>query len=99
MKARIYLRVSRGGRKGIRVAASAEPQNEPLSSTGSYNKEFYPTVFFAVDFDLPDELFKVAERVVAEVNVGIKQAEVAGQIVLPEIKKLLAKKNKKNVSN
>jgi len=88
MKFKIYLKIGKGGRKGIKVAASTEPSYEPISFD-SYKKKFLPTVSFAMVFDIPDELFTPAERVVAELNVAMKDAEIMGEILTPKIKELM----------
>lgn len=90
MKTKIYLKIGKGGRKGIKVSASIEPSYEPLF-TAEYGgkKTFFPTVSFAVILDIPDELFTPAERVVAELNVLTKDAEIMGEILVPKIKKLV----------
>ncbi len=86
MKYPIYLRIAKtDGRKGYKVSAHTEPNNTPLESGNNYSgKEFHPTVSFCVQIDIPDELFNQASRVIAELNVGMKEAKVNGEIVLPE---------------
>lgn len=71
------------GRKGYKVSASTTPNNEPLNS-GSYNTEWFPTVAFAINVDLPDELFDKAATVIAELNISMKEAKVSGEILMPE---------------
>jgi len=84
MKYPIYLRVAKtGSRNGYKVSATAKPNNEPLNS-GSYGTVWYPTIAFAVAIDIPDELFNQAERVIAELNIGMKEAVVSSEIVLPQ---------------
>lgn len=84
MKYPIYLRVAKTeSRNGYKVSASTKPNNEPLNS-GSYNTEWFPTVAFKVNIDIPDELFNQASRLVAELTVGMKEAKISGEIVLPE---------------
>ena len=85
MKSKIYLRVAKSeGRKGFKVAASTEPNNAPITSQDYRGHTFYPTVAFAVEFNIPDELFDQASKVVAEINIALKQAKIAGEIVVPE---------------
>ena len=86
MKYPIYLRVAKktGSRKGYKVSASTVPDNQPLDNDNSYSREWFPTVMFAVNVDLPDELFEQASRVIAELNVGMKAAVVSTEIVLPK---------------
>ena len=89
MKARIYLRVAKGGRKGIRVAASSFPVYEPLKQNNYSSLTFFPTVSFAVDFEIPDELFRQAEIPIAEINVALKNAKVEGRLLVPVIQKAI----------
>lgn len=85
MKVPIYLRIAKtNGRKGYKVAASSEPNSEPLSRDDYRGKEFFPTVAFCVSVDVPEEFFKQAERVIAELNIGMKEAQVSTEIVLPK---------------
>jgi hypothetical protein len=84
MKTRIYLRVAKTeNRKGYKVSAGSQPSNEPLNS-GSYNTTWFPTVAFALDIDVPDEMFKTAERVIAELNVNMKEAQISTELVVPK---------------
>lgn len=87
MKYTIYLRVAKTtGRKGYKVSAASVPNNEPLNNGQlSYrNGEFYPTVAFAVNVDIPDEMFNQAARVIADLNVAMKEAQVTTEIILPK---------------
>ncbi len=84
MKAKIFLRVAKTEtRNGYKVSASTKPNNEPLNS-GSYGTVWYPTVSFAVDINLPDELFDQASKVIAELNVAMKDAKITSEIAVPE---------------
>ncbi len=84
MKVKVHLRVAKTEtRNGYRVSASTKPNNEPLNS-GSYGTVWYPTVSFAVDLNLPDELFEQANRVIAELNVAMKDAKISSEIAVPE---------------
>jgi hypothetical protein len=84
MNIRAYLRFAKT-KRGTKVFASSKPQYDPVEGNG----EFYPTVYFAVDFDIPDDLFKQAENVVAKINVELKGAKVSGSMLVPEIKKFI----------
>lgn len=88
MKTKIYLRVAKGGRNGYRAEASAVPNYDPIKKQSAYNShyEFLPTVAFAVEFDIPDEMFKQSERVIASVNVAMKDAKITGEMLVPMIK-------------
>jgi hypothetical protein len=84
MKYPIYLRVARKvGRKGYKVAAGTSPDNEPLKSGSTYQTTWYPTVSFCISVDIPDELFVPAERMIAELNIAMKDAVISSEILLP----------------
>lgn len=81
MKARAYLRVAKGGgRKGYKIAVGASSSEEPLVDGHKYA---LPTVAFAVDLNIPDELFRQAEKVIAEINVTARQAKIAAEVDAP----------------
>ena len=61
-KIRTYIRVAKTNR-GYKVAANNKANHEPLYQPGyGSSKDFYPTVAFAVDFNVPDELFNQASQ-------------------------------------
>jgi hypothetical protein len=78
LKVRAYLRVAKTiGRKGYKVVATTVPSDGSLlDSSGGV----LPTVGFAVDFILPDELFKRAEQVIAEVEVPVDSASISAVV-------------------
>ena len=95
MKTRIYLRVAKvNNRRGYKVDASTTPNYEPLKTANYRSVEFHPTVSFAVDFDIPDGLFKRAEEVIGEINVGMAGAQVNAEVLVPDILKLIKSKVK-----
>lgn len=75
MIVRAYLRVADDGR----VRANDKPDLNPLVKNG----EPMPTAAFALDLDIPDEQFKLAEKVLAEVKV-MQNLRVAADVVYPE---------------
>lgn len=83
-KVRAHLRIART-QKGNKIEASAKPNYEPLS-TAVYGggKDFLPTIFFAVDFEIPEILFTQAENVVALVNLSGKGEKIDASFVIPE---------------
>ena len=87
-RVRAYIRVGKNGYKYAIDAASKE-KSAPLFKTTGYNgeKEYLPTVAFAVDLNIPDELFSKASRVIAEINVGLKDAVIAAEVPVPAKKK------------
>lgn len=97
MKAKIFFRIARGiGRKGFRVDASPEVNNQPLSTNeGHRGVIFHPTVSFAVEFNIPDEVFEAAQRTIATVNLAAKETNIEGSILLPAIKKVVREMQKK----
>jgi hypothetical protein len=89
MKVRAYIRVAKNGYKYL-VAAQAKENSQPLHKVfyGAHaNKEFLPTISFAVDLNIPDELFSKASRVIAEINIGLKDAVIAAEVPVPAKKK------------
>lgn len=82
MKTKIYLRIAKNKKSGIAVSATTRPSHEPLHAQ-TYGKAAFPTVAFAVEFDIPDELFKQAEEVVAKINLRKKNGVVCGKISAP----------------
>lgn len=81
MKTRLYIRVAKNGYR-IKAAASTKSTEEPIFTPQTYSKakEALPTVGFAVDFEIPDELFSKASVVVASINVGMKDAKILSGI-------------------
>lgn len=84
MKLPIYLRIAKSGksRNSYKVAAATKPNNTPLNS-GSYHTEWYPTISFGVVFEIPDELFNQAARLIGELNISMKDAVVSSEFVVP----------------
>lgn len=84
---RAYIRVAKNGYK-YKIDAATKHSPDPLWKQASYGqREFLPTVGFAVDFNVPDELFSRASVVIAEINVGTKDAKILTSIPVPEKKK------------
>lgn len=91
MRTRIYLRVAKNGYKS-KVDASIKSNNAPLHLTGYRNeKTFLPTVAFAVDFEIPDDLFSNAVKVVGEINITKDKAVIAAEIPKAELLKTAKK--------
>ena len=82
MKTKIYIRISRGN-KSIKVSAANKPNYSPFVEKNYRGEKYYPTVAFAVDLDIPDELFKTAEKSIAEIVVGLKKANIAAEVAIP----------------
>lgn len=83
MKIRTYIRVAKqkSGRSGIKVDASTKDIPQPLfRPLYRGEKEYLPTVRFAVDFEIPDELFSQASKVVGEINIALDKAKIAAEL-------------------
>lgn len=78
MKARIYLRLAKNanGRHPFKVEANTSPWHAPLKK----GDEHLPTVAFAIDIVLPDDAFKQAEQVIAEIKIPNDAFDVAGEV-------------------
>jgi hypothetical protein len=95
MKARVYLRFAKATR-GLKVDASTKPIHYPLDA----NQQFLPTASFAVDFNIPDELFEQASTSVGEINLELKGAKVVGKMIVPEVKKFIQdRENEESLNN
>lgn len=81
MKTRLYIRVGKNGGK-YTASASTKSNEDPIFLPKTYTKEkqALPTVGFAVDFEIPDELFSKASVLVASINIATKDGIILGQI-------------------
>ena len=79
MKAKIYLRVAKNpsGRTPLRVDASAKPTYRPLTTSIG---DPLPTLSFAVMLNIPDEAFRRAEQVIAEIDVPEDLVAIAAEV-------------------
>jgi len=92
MRQRIYLRVARKGAYGrVKVNASTKSSEDPIYQQGYGSKEALPTVGFAVDFEIPDQLFSKASVVVATINIQTKDAVILTGMPVPAKKQKNAK--------
>ncbi len=97
MKVRAYMRIARSTR-GYKVSGGNRPSLKPLTSQEGYgNESFLPTVSFAIDFEIPDELFDQQKRVIGEINVATKDVSITAPMLKPLIEKLEAKLRLKNL--
>ena len=78
MKQRIYLRVAKHPNGKAKVTAGVRPSNEPLSITAGH----LPTVAFAINVEIPDEAFRQAERVIAELKISEEAIDIASGTTL-----------------
>ena len=83
MKVRAYIRVAKNGYK-VKVDASAKEDSQPLFLLSGYKqKTFLPTVKFAVDLNIPDELFSNAAKVIGEINLALENVKIAAEVAVP----------------
>lgn len=82
MKVKAYLRVAKmlNGKK--KVTANARPLYSPINDSSGYP---YPTIAFAVEFDIPDKAFDQASEVIAQIKIPEERFEVAAEVVQPEL--------------
>lgn len=87
-KVRAYIRVAKNGYK-YKIDASVKSSEDPIFKPAQYNrpKEALPTVGFAVDFEIPDQLFSKASVVVASINIATKDAVILSGVPTPAKKK------------
>lgn len=81
MKVRTYMRVARkpNSRGKAAVAATTKPTAHPLADINGP----LPTVYFAIEFDIPDSLLDRAQEVIAEIKVDGRKAKIAAEIETP----------------
>jgi len=61
MKTTIYIRIAKNRKEQTSVAASKRPCFEPLRALKGFNKyRAIPTIFFAINVDIPDAEFEKA---------------------------------------
>ena len=82
MKIRMYVRVAKQTRRNsIKIDASAKDNPQPLYRPMYRNeKEYLPTVRFALDLEVPDELFSQASKVIGEINIALENAKIAAEL-------------------
>lgn len=87
-KVRAYIRVAKSGYK-MKIDASTKSTEDPIFKPAQYNrsKEALPTVGFAVDFEIPDQLFSRASVLVATINIAAKDAAILTGSVPVQAKK------------
>lgn len=83
MATKIYVRVGKAVRGSSRgrtyVSASTTVNHEPLRNS----QGFVPTVAFAVEIEVPDHLFRNAEKVIASMKVTSSKADICAEIQAP----------------
>ena len=80
---KIYVRVGKSVRGSTRgrtyVSASTKASHEPLQNS----QGFVPTVAFAVEVEVPDHLFRNAEKVIANLKVTSSKADICAEVAAP----------------
>lgn len=89
------MRVARNGYK-YNVSAGIKENNMPIAIQTGYHgeKKFLPTVAFALDLNLADDLFKNASRVIGKIDVTTKEAVTLGALLVPAINEAIEKVKK-----
>lgn len=83
MKVKAHIRVARDPKRRTaspRIVATMRPMPGPLLG---HSGDVLPTVAFAVEFDIPDSMFKRAEEVIATVVIPEDQVEIAAEVRQP----------------
>jgi hypothetical protein len=81
MKTKIYLRIGRSGSK-VKVDASLSTKIEPLREGNARYSKAIPTIFMALDIEIPDEAFK-PPNISASISVPIEHVGTAIEVVDP----------------
>ncbi len=77
-----HIRVAETHR-GRKFAISIKPNHQPLHNN-DYRKTYYPTIHFAINFDIPDDAFESASKVIAEINVLEEHLEINAETEYPK---------------
>lgn len=77
-KVKTYLRIA-ANKRGYTVSATTRPNYDPIVTSG-YDGRTLPTVAFAIELNIPDELFAQAEKVVASIDVSGDKVKIAGKV-------------------
>lgn len=77
MKVRAYLRVGKQRSGKPKVMASSRPSSTPVYDA---RNTILPTIAFAIDLNIPDELFLQAEHVIAELDVTGDRSDPADEL-------------------
>lgn len=78
MKIPIYIKVAKAspktknGRKYL-VSGSPVPNTTPLMKAGWEKNEYYPTVFFGIELEIPDSAFDYANKIMAKIDYRFEE--------------------------
>ena len=79
MKVKTHLRVAYDKkRRASHVIANVNPSTTPISNSKG---DPLPTVAFAIVLDIPDEMFRQAEQIIAEIQIPADQAQIAADVI------------------
>ena len=81
MRIRAYMRVAESPRSRPRITVTTKPNGRALTDAGGHE---LPTVAFAVDFEVPDAMFRQAEQVIATISVPESAATIAADVRVVE---------------
>ena len=74
-----YIRIAKMTNGRYKVDARARtPNYAPIADS---NGGPYPTVAFALEFNIPEEAFEQAEQVIAEITIPEDQLQIAAEVV------------------
>ena len=86
MKTKVYLKIGKegtGNHAKIRVEARTNHNGEPIrTGSGIHSKKAIPTVFMALELEIPDEAFQ-PPNVFAAIKVPIQKVGTAIEVVDP----------------
>ena len=83
MKSKVFLRISKDGSGKIKVDASTTSKTDPLKKTESYGRSKpLPTVFIALNLEIPDEAF-VAPNIYVSITIPLEKVGTAIEIIDP----------------
>lgn len=81
MKQRVYLRIAKHPRRGqVKVQAGIKPSDAQLVDSA---RNPMPTIAFAVDVNIPDDMFTKAQKVVAELDVTAEDVKIPVTLTQP----------------
>ena len=83
MKTKVYLRIGNNAGK-IKIAANIKPDISPLKTGTDRWAKSSPTVYMALELNIPDEAFK-PPNISASITIPIEKVGAAVEVVDPLI--------------
>ena len=81
VKLKIFVRVGKGSRGGMRVDSRMTCNPVPMWSSSDYdNRKYIPTAHFAVEVDIPDEKFIMESETVKKMNFKLKNERLVEKL-------------------